>query len=122
MECLMTRHPIAPKCSELPQRESIGDARSQLAQIPVLDTLEEQGAQRLLGAQSAPSGFGPLEPAHQVAVNEIDDAGMPVEKGAQALEDGIENSLGDEFKVSEAPLSSCSRLPHPASSAIPISS
>ena len=122
MEGLVARYSIAPKGGELPQRETVGDSLPQLAQIPILDALEEQGAQGLLCAETPPSASRPFEPAHEIAVNEIDELGALVEKSAQTLEHRIERDfLGEKLEVCEAPLSSCPRLPHPASPVEPIS-
>src|SRR5437879_4086232 len=66
VEGIVLRHRLTVEIRELPQRVAVSDPFAQLAEIPILDALEDQGAQHLLWGQSIATGPGIFQAALQI--------------------------------------------------------
>src|SRR6266536_3420187 len=80
---------VAVKLRESAQGVAIVDALAQFAIVPVLDAHESQRTQGLRGGDAASPGVGLLQPALQIPADLLDQSGVLIEEGGDALEDGI---------------------------------
>ena len=93
------------EAGELPQGIAVGDAFAQLAIGPILDAPQHERPQHLHGPQPAAPRARALEPAHQIAMDELDQGAVAIEKVTDLFEDRIElDALELELQVSKAPL------------------
>jgi len=80
IERLMLRYRLAVEVRELTQGDSVGDAFTQLTQVPVFDAPENQRAQDLLRRQSTATRAKVLQSSLQIVLYSFDDCGIVVEE------------------------------------------
>src|SRR5438093_31150 len=78
------------KGGEDTQGDSVGNPLAQLPQVPVLDALQGEGAEDLLGIQSFPARFGILQSANQLLTDPFDELTLRVEQVRDGLQGPIE--------------------------------
>src|SRR6266436_4037069 len=70
---VMLRHRRAVEVGELTKRQSICDAFTQLAIVPVLEPHQNQRAQNLCRRQSVTTAIGLLQATHQIPPDALDE-------------------------------------------------
>lgn len=101
----MFRHAPAVEIGEPPQAIAVGDPFAQFAIVPVLDPLQGERAQHLLGAQPVSSRGGVLQTALKILAHDLDQFGMPVDEVGNGLQHGIElHVLVQELQIGKADL------------------
>jgi hypothetical protein len=70
---------------EDPQGVAVGDALTQLAQVPVLDARQDEGAQHLSRADPVAPRSWALETPNEVGVDPVDEISVAIEKVGDAL-------------------------------------
>ena len=105
MEGIVARHPPTEEAGEEPERIGVGDALAEFAEVPVLDALQHEGAQYLCGVHAETPGAWPLEPAHQILIDQGDQLAVLVEQAGDPLQQWLQDdALGLEFQIREAML------------------
>src|SRR6266705_1135714 len=105
VEGIVPRHRLAVEIRELAQRVPVGDPFAQLAEIPVLDALQDQGAQHLLWGQSIATGPGIFQAALQITSYCLDHLFVVVKKIADALQQRLQqNALLQQLPIGETDL------------------
>jgi hypothetical protein len=96
---------LAVEVGEAAQGKAVVDAFPQLAIIPVLDAHQDKGAQGLRGGDAAAAGVGVLQTAHQILADLLDQRGMLVQEGEDAVQERVEvDALVPQFEIGEAEL------------------
>src|SRR3989449_10898048 len=83
---------VAVKLRKSAQRVAIVDALAQFAIVPVLDAHESQRAQGLRGSDAVTPGAGVLQAALQIPADVLDQSGVLLEEGVNALQEGVQRS------------------------------
>jgi hypothetical protein len=100
--------------AELAQRHSIGNAFTQLAVVPVLDTLENERAQDLLRRQSASTALRLFQSSRQIAPHLLDNLLLIVKKIGNGLQLRLQaHALAHQFPLGKTDLP-CRRSRHPS--------
>src|SRR6201993_1690992 len=89
---VMLRYRRAVEVSELTKRQSIYDAFTQLAIVPVLEPHQNQRAQDLCRRQSMTAAIGLLQVTHQIAPDALDDVPLVVEKAGYRLQQWLQTN------------------------------
>src|SRR5256884_565225 len=100
VESTVLRHRLAVEIRELPQRVAVSDPFAQLAKIPILDPLEDQGAQHLLWGQSIATGPGIFQTLFQITSYRLDHLFVVVQK----IGDGLQNRLQQNALLQQLPI------------------
>src|SRR6266496_2531079 len=96
---------MAAKLGKEAQRVAIVDAVAQFAIVPVLDAHESQRAQSLRGRDAVASGAGLFQAALQIPADLLDQSGVLIQEGVDALQDGVKmDAHSAQFQVGEAEL------------------
>src|SRR6266705_4209854 len=107
VESTVLRHRLAIEIRELPQSVPVSDPFAQLAKIPILDALEDQGAQNLLGGQSIATGPGIFQTLFQITSYGLDHLFVVVQK----IGDALQHRLQQNALLQQLPIGSVSALP-----------
>src|SRR6267378_608236 len=100
VESTVLRHRLAVEIRELAQRVPVGDPFAQLAEIPILDPPEDQGAQHLLWGQSIATGSGIFQTLFQITSYRLDHLFVVVQK----IGDGLQNRLQQNALLQQLPI------------------
>ncbi len=96
---------VAVKLGKAAQRVAVVDALAQFAIVPVLDAHESPRAQGLRGSDAVAPGAGVLQAALQIPADVLDQSGVLLEEGVDALQDGVKmDAQPAQFQVGEAEL------------------
>jgi hypothetical protein len=109
LEGVMLRHRRAVEVGELTKRQSICDALTQLAIVPVLEPHQNQRAQNLCRRQSVTTAIGLLQATHQIPPHTLDDVPLIVEKAGYRLQQRLQANaliaLPHQLPIGKADLS-----------------
>src|SRR5258706_2834595 len=104
VESTVLRHWLAVEFRKLTQRVAVSDPFAQLAKIPILDPLEDQGAQHLLWGQSIATGPEIFQAALQITSYCLDHLFVVVKKITDALQWLQQNALLQQLPIGETDL------------------
>ena len=111
LEGVVLRHRRAVEVGEPTQRQSVRDAFTQLAIVPVLDPHQNQRAQNLRRRQSVTTAIGLLQATYQIPPHTLDDVLLVVEKAGYRLQQRLQANalitLPHQLPIGKAELSCC---------------